>query len=345
MLEIYTDGSTQPNNPGPSGYGVAVYRNGKLLTSFGKYLGNPFTNNQAEYCGLMAGLEAAGIHRKSGEPLILYTDSLLCVKHVSGKFQMNSRLLRPLYTVVMEQIEQELVRGSVEVKHVKGHSGIVGNEVADQEAGYASKNKRAMAPEWLLKHLGLSVEALDAPQGFEALSKAVKKSFRKQGVEVLTFPRVLTKKDRLILRKAGDGGSLTLLYSPEMMCVLPRIGTVLVALVTRFMPRPGLSSVKVLPTEGWKALKRWQSLGLDILIVYQAWGEGQFHTYEDLNLPKEKGIKRSRVVAPQCCFLAELTGTPVTSGLPSGWSPATYLNGPFVPVDGFVKGIEGYYFG
>lgn len=50
MLEIYCDGSAQPN-PGPSGYGIVVIKNGVRVAEIYEYLGQG-TNQIAEMIAL-----------------------------------------------------------------------------------------------------------------------------------------------------------------------------------------------------------------------------------------------------------------------------------------------------
>jgi ribonuclease HI len=60
--------------------------------------------------------------------VITFCDSKLVVEQVNQKWQVNSDELRPL----MSKAYGLLVQGCHVLKHCKGHSGIQGNEKADE---------------------------------------------------------------------------------------------------------------------------------------------------------------------------------------------------------------------
>jgi ribonuclease HI len=64
-LELFIDGACQ-GNPGPSGVGVVIRHNGKIIKEISRYIGSA-TNNIAEYSALIFGLQ---------ESLILKADSV-----------------------------------------------------------------------------------------------------------------------------------------------------------------------------------------------------------------------------------------------------------------------------
>jgi ribonuclease HI len=80
---LYTDGAAFPN-PGHAAGGYAVYSGDRLVCSGGVYLGHG-TNNEAEYVGLIAGLEAA--RRLGFEHITIYSDSRLIVGQISGRMR------------------------------------------------------------------------------------------------------------------------------------------------------------------------------------------------------------------------------------------------------------------
>lgn len=97
-LVIYTDGGAR-GNPGPAAYGVAVYDlGGALLEKLKKYLGEQ-TNNQAEYQGVIAGLEKAADMRASEVDFFL--DSELIVKQLNGEYKIKNEGLQPLAARVL----------------------------------------------------------------------------------------------------------------------------------------------------------------------------------------------------------------------------------------------------
>jgi len=94
FYELYVDGASR-GNPGESGAGAVIKdRSGKEVKRVKKYLGTG-TNNRAEYKALIMGLEAA---RSIGVPKILvYADSELMVRQLSGVYKVKSKDLLPLY--------------------------------------------------------------------------------------------------------------------------------------------------------------------------------------------------------------------------------------------------------
>jgi ribonuclease HI len=97
---ISVDGAAR-GNPGPAAYGVVVQSpDGKLLESFGKYIGR-LTNNVAEYYALIAALDYAaskGIHK-----LRVRSDSQLIVNQMKGLYKVKHAVLRPLHERAKKQ--------------------------------------------------------------------------------------------------------------------------------------------------------------------------------------------------------------------------------------------------
>lgn len=82
MIKVFIDGACEPINPGgTAAYGLVVYRDIKRLYAEGKVIGSgaEFSNNVAEYAGLLAFLRLL----KGNEPVIIYSDSQLVVNQMS----------------------------------------------------------------------------------------------------------------------------------------------------------------------------------------------------------------------------------------------------------------------
>jgi ribonuclease HI len=100
--DIYTlffDGCSK-GNPGKSGSGAVIYKNGTEIWAKSLFVGEKQTNNYAEYMGLIIGLEEAvklGILTLS-----VRGDSLLVIKQVKGEYKVNSPNLLELYKKVCE---------------------------------------------------------------------------------------------------------------------------------------------------------------------------------------------------------------------------------------------------
>lgn len=93
-LIIYTDGGSR-GNPGPAGFGVAMYSKGReLLETFNKFIGIT-TNNQAEYQAIVFALEKAkdmGVKK-----VACFLDSELAVKQLNGEYKVKNKDLAPLF--------------------------------------------------------------------------------------------------------------------------------------------------------------------------------------------------------------------------------------------------------
>ena len=110
-LTIYTDGASR-NNPGESGAGVYILKDGEPYEQIARYLGTT-TNNIAEYTAAIIGLEHAV---KAGARMVrLFADSELMVKQINGQYKVKNEGLKPLHTKVKGLIA---LIGSVEVQYI-----------------------------------------------------------------------------------------------------------------------------------------------------------------------------------------------------------------------------------
>jgi len=133
---IYTDGSSL-GNPGPGGWGaVIVFTNGKIVELGGKEKNT--TNNRME---LTAAIEALREIGKTIDEVILYTDSSYTINGITNwiaRWQANDWMKRDKTEVLNRDLWENLidaVSGKViKWTHVAGHSGMVGNERADDIA-------------------------------------------------------------------------------------------------------------------------------------------------------------------------------------------------------------------
>jgi len=91
---INIDGGSR-GNPGPAAYGVLIRdANGGVVAKLKKYIGR-FTNNVAEYYGLIAAMDYAQSHRVRA--IRIESDSELMVKQMRGLYKVKSADLQPLY--------------------------------------------------------------------------------------------------------------------------------------------------------------------------------------------------------------------------------------------------------
>lgn len=94
VLTIHTDGGAR-GNPGPGAIGVVIEAGGRRLESFGRYVGDHVTNNQAEYLAVEAALQRAkeiGAHR-----IRLYLDSELVASQLRREFKIKDQELGKIF--------------------------------------------------------------------------------------------------------------------------------------------------------------------------------------------------------------------------------------------------------
>lgn len=91
---FHVDGAAR-GNPGPASYGViARDPGGTIVARLKKYIGR-FTNNVAEYYGLIAALDYAQAH--AIRSVRIESDSELLVRQMRGQYKVKSPGLRPLF--------------------------------------------------------------------------------------------------------------------------------------------------------------------------------------------------------------------------------------------------------
>ncbi len=100
---LQCDGASR-GNPGYAGAGaVLLTPGGESVEEDYRFLGET-TNNQAEYQGLIIGLEMALRHQPSR--LTIRLDSELIVRQLEGRYKVRNVGLRPLYEQAMELLAQ-----------------------------------------------------------------------------------------------------------------------------------------------------------------------------------------------------------------------------------------------
>lgn len=91
-VKLYTDGGAR-GNPGDAAFAYIICaEDGKTVKEFSRYIGFS-TNNEAEYVGLLAGLEAAWNLGATEVEVIM--DSELVIKQMRGEYRVKANNLRP----------------------------------------------------------------------------------------------------------------------------------------------------------------------------------------------------------------------------------------------------------
>ena len=134
---IYTDGACR-GNPGPGGWGVAMRYQGQHKTLNG--YDSETTNNRMELTAVIEGLRAL---KRSCE-IELHTDSRYVLQGINewiANWKANGWKTAAKKAVknidLWQQLDEEVARHEIDWNWVKGHSGVEGNELADELANEA----------------------------------------------------------------------------------------------------------------------------------------------------------------------------------------------------------------
>ena len=147
-IHIFCDGGCDPN-PGPAASGVIVYHAESIRAKYhGLY--HQGTNNTAELNALHQAMRLAKDLLAEGLKVQILSDSSYSVKAMTqwaagwqrknwtrGKNEVlaNAALIKEMYQCYVE------LPSSLSIVHVKGHSGVEGNELADRMCLLAMQNK------------------------------------------------------------------------------------------------------------------------------------------------------------------------------------------------------------
>jgi len=110
--KLFFDGCSK-GNPGLSGAGAVIYKNDNEIWSGTSFVGVKATNNQAEYEGLILGLQKAiDMNIKS---LLVKGDSQLVIYQMTGKYKCSSPSLLNLFETA-KNLEKKFE--TIEYNHV-----------------------------------------------------------------------------------------------------------------------------------------------------------------------------------------------------------------------------------
>ncbi len=136
-LEIYCDGACS-GNPGRAGSGLAIYGGDKPILLYGDYNSNG-TNNTAE---LNALYKALLIAKESAKEVTILSDSKYSIDCITkwaygwkrNGWRKKGGEIKNLDIIKLSHGLYEEIKDNITIKHVKGHSGVEGNELADRMA-------------------------------------------------------------------------------------------------------------------------------------------------------------------------------------------------------------------
>ena len=130
------DGGSR-GNPGRAGSGIVLYdgMDGVEVWSGYHYLGEPYTNNEAEYRGLITGLRCAlslGVRN-----IVVQGDSQLILRQLEGRYKVKSPTLKSYHQEAMSLIPEF---ATFETSHIERAR----NARADELANLAMDNRASM---------------------------------------------------------------------------------------------------------------------------------------------------------------------------------------------------------
>jgi len=133
-LEIYIDGASK-GNPGHSGVGIVIYRDGLRIKNISNYIGTA-TNNVAEYTALIYALEEALLLK--AKSLKINTDSQLLARQLNKIYKVKHAGIINLYNRAVH-----LLTGfeKVLINHIPRQE----NSLADKLASQAVKSSKIKA--------------------------------------------------------------------------------------------------------------------------------------------------------------------------------------------------------
>ena len=124
-LEIYIDGASK-GNPGHSGIGVVICREGNAVKNISRYIGQA-TNNIAEYTALIFALQEALIMR--ADSVKINTDSQLLYRQINRTYKVKHPNIIGLFTQALQ-----LMSGftKVSIRHIPREENLVADKLATQ---------------------------------------------------------------------------------------------------------------------------------------------------------------------------------------------------------------------
>lgn len=101
---VYTDGGSR-GNPGPSAIGVLILNDkNEIIKKYSQYLGDNFTNNEAEYQAVILALKKIkalfGKNKVKNLDIELKADSELLVSQLNGEYKILDSKIQPLFLLV-----------------------------------------------------------------------------------------------------------------------------------------------------------------------------------------------------------------------------------------------------
>lgn len=130
---MWTDGGSR-GNPGAAAMGIVITSDEAVLLEEGTYLGDPISNNQAEYQALYNGLLRA--QQLEVTHIRCHLDSQLVVEQVNGRYKVKDAGLREWWMKIRMLMESF---ASVDVVYVPRAQNAAADALVNQALDAAGK--------------------------------------------------------------------------------------------------------------------------------------------------------------------------------------------------------------
>jgi ribonuclease HI len=146
---LFVDGASR-KNPGPSGAGIYIEKDGVLIIKDGYFLGIK-TNNEAEYLALLLGLFMLQDYVKPEDAVHIISDSQLLVRQLHGIYKVKQPHLQLLHGICKERMQKL----AATIAHVLRDENTQADAMANH--GVDSKNFPPKHYIVLLKNYGIAL--------------------------------------------------------------------------------------------------------------------------------------------------------------------------------------------
>ncbi|HOK00442.1 MAG TPA: ribonuclease HI family protein [Candidatus Pacearchaeota archaeon] len=137
-ISIYTDGGSR-GNPGKAAIGVVfVNEKNQIIKKYSDYLGDNFTNNEAEYKAVIFALKKfKALFSKElakNTEVTIFSDSELLVKQLNGEYKILDEKIQPLFLEVWNlKLDFKSVKFKLIKREKNKEADRLVNEALDQE--------------------------------------------------------------------------------------------------------------------------------------------------------------------------------------------------------------------
>lgn len=152
-MKIFVDGSTKPSNPGPGGFAVVVLSDdGQRVIECHQERREYTTNNEMELSACLYALLKYGVKEEKFLVPVVYCDSayaINCLTIWKENWKQNNWLksdgkIPENLTIIKNYDIIESKGYKIELRKIKGHDGIFGNEICDKLAKGILSEKEVM---------------------------------------------------------------------------------------------------------------------------------------------------------------------------------------------------------